>query len=1229
MRTEDGYIIHKCLNGDPAAFGLLVDKYKASIYALAYSKLRNFHDAEDITQEAFIKAYQKLRTLRWWDNFLAWLYAITSNLCTDWIRSQSKRPDREFVADQDPYILDHPSVNSYREGLMRESLYEALDSLPETYRQVLTLYYLGGMSTREIARFLRTSPNAIAQRLGRARAKLKEEMIAMMSATYEQQRLKADFTFRIVELVKRMKIQPVPRTPWLPWGLSVATGIIIAVLSFTSPLISFNPAHIGSSGSAGERAKLPSHHLVMDETSSAPYSQSSEMLTYANVPVTLETIPGGNDQSRTAKPPGASLSDQGSDQTPQPEQTLLAAAAPGVTTDAEEKIIVSGKVLRDDAPVPNARVYIYNRSTETKQESTTEADGSFQLEIPKPGDKEWERSALTAVAQHPQHSFGWTKLSKDNTANVVIKLHRPVKITGTLADQGGNPIQGAEARVSVISFPKAGDPRGDFLLGGAVPISAAKTDAGGHFAIDNLPEGSDVNLDITGSGYARERKFSIRAGTEELMFILKPEGRIEGRVTFGETGKPAEGIKISAQGIYPTSGWTEAYTDEDGDYALTNLSAGDYDVGLGEAIPDWTAAAREYVKVAEGQTVENTDLTLVKGGFITGRVTDKDTNEPIPDHWIGFHDAARPESQAAIFSATTDENGSYSFRAAPGRAMVYTSAPKGYDDVGQVKKYVDVVEGETVSNADFQFQKSYTLTLTGTVLSFEGEPVAGAVITGRIERFERYGMSDKDGKFTITGLRPGQKFSVRAEQGELQLRGYADLEAQPGAEVEILVERYETTSVSGRVVSQQGEPIPSANIDLMRWDREMQRGTGTSAGMANSSGEYRIMGLIVGDEYRVSAKAEGYREAGTEMFTPTEDMAPLPDIVLPPTGSFFLEGTVTDTNGDPVARARVTPSSVRSIEEGMARTDENGHYRLDNLAFAVEVEISIDHPDYGHSRFQYVPTNQTQDFVIAKAHGYLAGKVVDADGNPVGNPSVFVDPQTRPGTWGHVNVGAWSNAQGQFRMENLLVDEKASVYVGKGKLYKIFQDVEMNRDDVVFVLEEEEPSEPPKPPTAEEIAKREYRKSADERFKELKGKPAPELDVAQWLHGKPTTMAELKGKVVVLHFWATQIIRRSVEAIGLLNALQKIYGEESLICIGIHEFTTQIDELKKLIEEKGATYSIAVDKESSVASAKGVTSDKYAIARLPSFILIDGEGVIHGRIWDHELEEKIQELLSD
>ena len=236
MRPEDRYLVYKCLNGDQAAFGILVDKYKAGIYALAYSKLHNFHDAEDVTQEAFIKAYQKLRTLRYWDDFPAWLYAITSNLCKNWIRHQSTRPDREFVADQAPDVLNNSTTTSYSEVEMRESLHKALSSLPEIYRQALTLYYLGDMNTVEIARFLGTSPNTIAQRLKRARAKLKEEMIAMMSTTFEGHKLQAGFTFHIVEIVKRIRIQPMPRATGLPWGLSLATGIIFAILTLNPHL---------------------------------------------------------------------------------------------------------------------------------------------------------------------------------------------------------------------------------------------------------------------------------------------------------------------------------------------------------------------------------------------------------------------------------------------------------------------------------------------------------------------------------------------------------------------------------------------------------------------------------------------------------------------------------------------------------------------------------------------------------------------------------------------------------------------------------------------------------------------------------------------------------------------------------------------------------------------------------------------------------------------------------
>ncbi|MFC1717271.1 sigma-70 family RNA polymerase sigma factor [Candidatus Poribacteria bacterium] len=237
MRTEDGYIIQQCLDGDAVAFGLLVEKYKKGIYALAYSRINNFHDAQDITQEVFIKAYQGLRTLKRWDNFVGWLYRITANQCKDWVRASSRRPDGEFAEDQEPYVVDRPAVDSYRENMVYESVWEALDSVPEIYRDVMTLRYFGGMTVKEMAVFLGVAPITINRRLKEARIRLKEEMVTMMSATYEQHSLPANFIFRIVEIVKRIKIHAMPRATGLPWGLSLAAGIMIAAMTLGSQMV--------------------------------------------------------------------------------------------------------------------------------------------------------------------------------------------------------------------------------------------------------------------------------------------------------------------------------------------------------------------------------------------------------------------------------------------------------------------------------------------------------------------------------------------------------------------------------------------------------------------------------------------------------------------------------------------------------------------------------------------------------------------------------------------------------------------------------------------------------------------------------------------------------------------------------------------------------------------------------------------------------------------------------
>ena len=241
MRTEDGHLVSKCLSGEPETFGLLVDKYKSAIYGFAYARLGDFQDAEDLTQEVFLRAYQKLHNLKHYDSFLSWLYAIASNLCKKLLNAKARRVDQQYLEDQQESVWNLPSLETYHRKQKYQSLYEALAELPEIYRQVLTLYYLGGMNTREIARFFGTSKNTIESRLRRARAKLKEEMITMMRTTFDEMKLQPGFTFRVVEALKQTKIQTAPYKTALPYGVSAAAMMIALLFALTVPYSPFYP----------------------------------------------------------------------------------------------------------------------------------------------------------------------------------------------------------------------------------------------------------------------------------------------------------------------------------------------------------------------------------------------------------------------------------------------------------------------------------------------------------------------------------------------------------------------------------------------------------------------------------------------------------------------------------------------------------------------------------------------------------------------------------------------------------------------------------------------------------------------------------------------------------------------------------------------------------------------------------------------------------------------------
>ena len=179
-REQEAAAVSRVLAGDLSAFEELVAAYEKQVYNLALRMTDNAQDAEDMAQEAFLKAYRCLPQFRGESKFSVWLYRIVSNVCLDFLRGQKRRSAASLsVEDEDgeEQQLDLPDESSAPELLLerkltREAVQRGLQSLGEDQRQILLLREIQGLSYEEIGLALHLEPGTVKSRIFRARKKL-------------------------------------------------------------------------------------------------------------------------------------------------------------------------------------------------------------------------------------------------------------------------------------------------------------------------------------------------------------------------------------------------------------------------------------------------------------------------------------------------------------------------------------------------------------------------------------------------------------------------------------------------------------------------------------------------------------------------------------------------------------------------------------------------------------------------------------------------------------------------------------------------------------------------------------------------------------------------------------------------------------------------------------------------------------------------------------------------
>ncbi len=174
MNKNDQYYIERVLKGDTASFSYLVNQYKNIVFNIVLRISKNKEDAEELVQDTFLKAFQKLNTFKSKSKFSTWLYRIAYNLAIS--KSRKKVIKTERFDDYINEIIDYESIFNeleHTELKERQKLIKtAIEELPEMDALLITLFYLNNLTIDEIYEITGLNKSNIKVRLYRARKKL-------------------------------------------------------------------------------------------------------------------------------------------------------------------------------------------------------------------------------------------------------------------------------------------------------------------------------------------------------------------------------------------------------------------------------------------------------------------------------------------------------------------------------------------------------------------------------------------------------------------------------------------------------------------------------------------------------------------------------------------------------------------------------------------------------------------------------------------------------------------------------------------------------------------------------------------------------------------------------------------------------------------------------------------------------------------------------------------------
>jgi RNA polymerase sigma-70 factor (ECF subfamily) len=181
-QKTDGELVISAIAGDKVAFSILVERYVSPIYKFSYRYVRNGPDAEDVSQETFLRVWKNLEKFDQTKSFKTWIFTIAKNVSLDFLKKRKTVPFSVLGEEDDavdavlaPYVAIAETADiSFDRNVLKQDFDAALARLPERYRDVMALRYTDNLKFREIAERLHEPVDTVKSRHRRGLALLRD-----------------------------------------------------------------------------------------------------------------------------------------------------------------------------------------------------------------------------------------------------------------------------------------------------------------------------------------------------------------------------------------------------------------------------------------------------------------------------------------------------------------------------------------------------------------------------------------------------------------------------------------------------------------------------------------------------------------------------------------------------------------------------------------------------------------------------------------------------------------------------------------------------------------------------------------------------------------------------------------------------------------------------------------------------------------------------------------------